>query len=55
MVRCGPPIILVRFCRQLKILMENKSQSNVELPLANYQYTTVDLKNIDTTKLKHTR
>ena len=43
-VRCGPPIILVSFRRQLKILMGNKSQRNVELPLANYEYTTVDLK-----------
>ena len=43
-VRCGPRIILVSFRRQLKILMGNKSQRNVELPLANYEYTTVDLK-----------
>ena len=43
-VLCGPPIILVSFRRQLKILMGNKSQPNVELPLANYEYSTVDLK-----------
>ena len=43
-VLCGPLIILVSFRRQLKILMGNKSQPNVELPLADYEYSTVDLK-----------